>query len=112
MNIQSYGGGLRLSSNGSPTDGLIEVIFVSNLFRIASCALAPVVPFLLFKVAAQTNNVCIRTKSALHCQVDGEPWLQGEGIIQVKFHSRNPILERAKDTNCSCMGGADDAVIN
>ena len=94
-------------------DGLIEVIFVSNLMRaVSTCAVAQVMPFLLFKVAAQTNNVCIRTKCPLHCQIDGEPWLQGEGVIQVKFHSRNSILEKVKvDTNCGCMSGTDQAVI-
>mmetsp|Transcript_6190 Transcript_6190/g.14022 ORF Transcript_6190/g.14022 Transcript_6190/m.14022 type:complete len:574 (+) Transcript_6190:123-1844(+) len=112
MNIQSFAGGNRLTSKGDPTDGLIEVIFVSNLIRAVSCTMSSVMPFLHFKVAAQTNNVCIRTGCPLHCQVDGEPWLQGEGIIQVKFHSRNPILEKAKDANCGCMGGTDQTVIN
>ena len=84
MNIQSYGGGNRLAKMGETSDGLIEVIFVSNLMRaVSTCAAAQVMPFLLFKVAAQTNNVCIRTKCPLHCQIDGEPWLQGEGVIQV-----------------------------
>ena len=112
MNIQSYGGGNRLTKEGSPIDGLIEVIFVSNLVRMASVAMAPVVPFLRFRVGARTENVCIRTRCPLHCQVDGEPWLQGEGVIQIKFHSRNPILEKVAGTaNCGCMGGAQDAVV-
>ena len=113
MNIQSYGGGNRLTKNGSSSDGLIEVIFVSNLVRLAACALAPVVPFVLLRVAAQTNNVCIRTRCPLHCEVDGEPWLQGDGIIQVKFHSRNSILQKVQGGDgCGCMGGSNDAVIN
>ena len=106
MNIQSYGGGNRLTKAGDAKDGRIEVIFVSNLIRFASTA----VPFVHLKVAAQTNNVCIRTKSDMHCQVDGEPWLQGEGVIQVKFHSRNSILEKVNEpsSNCGCMSGAPE----
>ncbi|KAL9185402.1 hypothetical protein ACHAXT_003179 [Thalassiosira profunda] len=114
MNIQSYGGGNKLTTRaGNPTDGLIEVIFVSNLIRAATAAaMGPVVPFLRFRVAAQTDNVCIRTRCPLHCQVDGEPWLQGEGVISVKFHSRNSMLEKVKDSiNCGCKSGAEEAVI-
>ena len=112
MNIQSYGGGNRLSREGSATDGLIEVIFVSNLIRAVSSAMSKVMPFLLFKVAAQTNNVCIRTRCPMHCQVDGEPWLQGEGVIQVKFHSRNSILEKVKvNKNCGCVGGSIEETV-
>lgn len=109
MNIQSYGGGNRLTKGGSATDGKVEVIFVSNLIKLTSVAVSP---FLHFRVAAQTNRVCIRTKCDMHCQVDGEPWLQGEGVIQVKFHSRNSILEKTNDkSSCGCMGGADEAVV-
>jgi len=109
MNIQSYAGGRHLISKSkqNTTDGAIEVIFVSNVIRLASCAaMGPVMPFLLFEVAAQTNNVCIRTLCPQYCQVDGEPWLQEEGVIQIKFHSRNSILEKTKDDNsCGCIGG-------
>lgn len=109
LNIQSIYAGHRLSSKGDPRDALIEVIFVSNLIRSASaCSLSPVMPFLLFNVAAQTDNVVLRTKCPLHCQIDGEPWLQDSGVIQVKFHSRNSILEKKQDgggINCGCMGG-------
>ena len=110
MNIQSYGGGHRITHQGSESanDGLIEVIFVSNLIRtVTSVAAGPVMPFLLFKVAAQTDRVCLRTTCPLHCQVDGEPWLQGEGVIQIKFHSRHGILEKNKEgVDCGCMSGS------
>jgi hypothetical protein len=115
MNIQSYAAGQHLTSKGSPEDALVEVVFVSNIFQAVSTAvLSPIMPFLLFKVAAQTNNVYLRTRCPLHCQVDGEPWLQGDGIISVKFHSRKAILEKVNDNmSCGCMGtGIEDNVIN
>lgn len=112
LNIQSCYAGQRLSNKGSPSDGLVEVIFLSNLIRTG--AARSNIPFLLYSVAAQTNNVCIRTRCPLYCQVDGEPWLQGEGVIQVKFHSRNAILEKMADgTSCNCMSGsADESVVH
>eukprot|EP00970_Alexandrium_tamarense_P008087 scaffold1540_cov194-Alexandrium_tamarense.AAC.40 len=112
MNIQSYGGGHHLANKGSPTDGLIEVIFVSNLIRMVSTVVSGIVlPHVLFSVAAQTDKVCIRTMSDLHCQVDGEPWLQSSGIIQVKYHSRNAILEHVKEKmSCGCQGGEEVVV--
>lgn len=110
MNIQSYAGGNQITTKGSSTDGLMEVIFVSNIIRaVTSMSVGPVMPFVLFKVAAQTNKVCIRTLCPLHCQVDGEPWLQGEGVIQIKFHSRNAILEKNDDgLDCGCWGSSGD----
>lgn len=113
MNIQSFGGGNKLSSAGVANDGLIEVIFVSNLPRaVATCATSKALPFVRFKVAAQTNRVCFRTKCPLHCQVDGEPWLQEEGVIQVKFHSRNSILKNVRTgSSCNCSGDPTGAVV-
>lgn len=112
VNIQSYAGGYHPTSKGSSSDGLIEVIFVLDPI---SYAVKLGTPFFTFKVAARTNNVCIRTRMPLHMQVDGEPWLQKEGVIQVKFHSRNSILTNVQEQTsqgCSCMGGAEEAVIN
>jgi len=112
MNIRSYGGGNHLTIGGSPTDGLIEVIFVSNLIRTAaSVAIGKTLPFMLFKVAAQTNRIIFQTTTPLHCQVDGEPWLQSEGLIDVKFHARNAILEKVKEhISCDCTSIGKDAV--
>ncbi|KAK1740633.1 diacylglycerol kinase [Skeletonema marinoi] len=114
LNIQSYAGGNHLATKGSSDDGLIEVIFVSNLIRmVASAVVGPVVPYALFNVRAQTNRVVIKTKCPLHCQVDGEPWLQGEAMIQVSFHTRNAILKKSSDgMNCGCVSGSDNAVIS
>jgi len=111
LNIQSIYAGQSLTSKGDPRDALIEVIFVNNPVQaVSKSLLSPVMPFLEFNVVALTNNVCIRTKCPLHCQVDGEPWLQEEGVIQVKFHCRNSILEKSRDSmmNCGgCMGGTN-----
>ena len=97
LNIQSYAGGNKLTKKGQADDGLIEVVFASNLVRTAaSMALSPVMPFLLFQVAAQTNMVYIRTECALYCQVDGEPWLQSQSVIQISRHSRNALLRKTK----------------
>ena len=110
MNIRSYGGGNHLTKEGSPTDGLLEVIFASNLIStVTSVGMGKALPFMLFNVAAQTNRVLFRTTSPLHCQVDGEPWLQSEGVIQVKFHARNAILENTK-VSCDCMGSPENTV--
>jgi hypothetical protein len=112
MNIQSYAGGHQLTSTGSPGDGYVEIVFVSNLIRMAASVLSPVLPFLLFEVASKTDKVCLRTRCPLHMQIDGEPWIQGEGVIQIKFHSRKSILENVPEkASCGCMGtGVEDSV--
>ena len=114
LNIQSYGGGNRISKKGDSGDGMIEVVFVSNIVRAAvSAALSKAyVSILMFRVAAQSDVVCIRTKTNLHMQVDGEPWLQNQGIIHVQHNSRNALLKKPKrrggsSWNCACTSGAD-----
>ena len=103
-----------MSTKGASDDGLIEVIFVSNLIRMAASAGAGhVMPFVLFKVRAQTNRVCIRLKCPMHCQVDGEPWLQGAGVINIKFHTRNAILKKTSaGMNCGCVSGSENFVVS
>ena len=112
-NIQSYAGGNKLSVVGRADDGLIEVIFISNVVRLATtAAVAPVAPYALFRVAAQTRQVWIRTKRSFHCQVDGEPWLQSECVFKVSLSSTNAILKKAKrPSKFNCTGAAADAVV-
>ena len=110
-NIQSYAGGNKLSAVGKADDGLIEVIFISNVVRLATtAAVAPIAPFVLFRVAAQTRQVWVRTKRALHCQVDGEPWFQSECVLKISHSSTNAILQKAnKRSNFNCTGAGADA---
>ena len=97
LNVQSYAGGHRLTRKGETDDGLIEVVFVSNAIRTAAAfALSPAMPFLLFSIAAQTSMVRIRTKQALCCQVDGEPWVQSQSVFRINRHSTNALLRKAK----------------
>ena len=98
LNIQSYGGGNRIAKKGESGDGVIEVIFVSNVIRAAASAAFSKanMTFLMFRVAAQSNMVCIRTMTDLHMQVDGEPWLQNQGIIHVQHKCRNALLKKPK----------------
>mmetsp|Transcript_28684 Transcript_28684/g.57379 ORF Transcript_28684/g.57379 Transcript_28684/m.57379 type:complete len:602 (+) Transcript_28684:267-2072(+) len=102
LNIQSYGGGNRFTNSGSCCDGLIEVVFFTHPAGMAVCAgLGPLLPFLRFKVRAQTSRVCIRIDEPFHCQVDGEPWLQSPGIFQISYFGRSPVLK----WNKSCCNG-------
>ncbi|GMI37610.1 hypothetical protein TrCOL_g6848 [Triparma columacea] len=101
LNIQSYGGGNKFTNEGSYQDGLIEVIFFTHPAGMAACAgLGPAMPFLRFKVRACTSRVCIKMSQPFHCQVDGEPWLQSEGLFQISYHGRSPVL--LNKTSC-CM---------
>ena len=103
-----------MAREGSPVDGLVEVIFVSNLIRtITSVGAGKALPFMLFHVAAQTNRIIFKTTRPLHCQVDGDPWLQSEGVVNVRFHARNAILEKITERNqCDCMSNTEDAVVD
>ncbi len=102
LNIQSYGGGNRFTNGGSCEDGAIEVVFFRHAIGMATCAAwSPVMPCIRFKVRARTDRVCIRMNESLHCQVDGEPWLQSEGIFQISYFGRSPVLKNARP-GCCC----------
>mmetsp|Transcript_9061 Transcript_9061/g.14355 ORF Transcript_9061/g.14355 Transcript_9061/m.14355 type:complete len:310 (-) Transcript_9061:499-1428(-) len=65
MNIQSYAGGRHLTSTskGDPTDGEIEVIFVSNAVRLGSCAaIGPVIPFFALP-SCSSDKQCVHENS-------------------------------------------------
>lgn len=101
LNLQSYGGGNHLTSGdlNRADDGLIEVIFVSSVPRLAAAA-GPI----KLTVAARTSKISIRTDRALHCQVDGEPWYQGRSVIQIKHNSRNALLTKTREVGGGCCG--------
>ena len=101
LNLQSYAGGSKLTNKGSYNDGLIEVVFYVHLAGMATAGgLGPALPMLRYKVAAQTSRCCIKVSSPFHCQVDGEPWLQSEGIIQISYHGRSPVLYNKRFAVC------------
>jgi diacylglycerol kinase (ATP) len=93
LNIQSYGGGCKMMSTGAYDDGLIEVMFVTHAMGMAVAA-GPGLPLkcLRYTPAAVTSRVCIKNSLPVHCQVDGEPWLQSEGIFQVSYNGKSPVL--------------------
>jgi len=95
LNIQSYGGGQQMTNAGSYEDGMIEVVFFQHSMGLAVAAgPGKGLTFLRYKPAAQTDRVCIKMNHPLHCQVDGEPWLQSEAIFQISYFGRSPVLQR------------------
>ena len=112
LNIQSYGGGNRLANQGSHDDGLIDVVFVTTVWRLAVIGgMASILPFTRYRLAAQAERVCIKTHVPLHCQVDGEPWLQGAATINVRHFGKSTVLQRRRDTTCLFNCATGDATV-
>jgi len=104
MNIQSYGGGNKLLSEGSKSDGLIEVFFMSSLAKMVGAAITPV----KCEVAAKAKRVVLKTEKVVHCQVDGEPWRQTKAFFQISHHSANSFLKKnPKQSKYSCTKRKD-----
>ena len=102
LNIPSYAGGARLTSQGAPDDGLIDVVFLTNSLRMGLIsATSQFLPLVRHKVAAQATRVCIKTHQDLHFQVDGEPWVQGPSTINVRHFGKSPMLQLPKSSK-SC----------
>ncbi|KAL7575591.1 hypothetical protein ACA910_020161 [Epithemia clementina (nom. ined.)] len=111
LNIPSYGGGNRLINHGAKDDGLIDVVFVTTIWRLVLIGgFADLLPFTRFRKAAQADRVCIKTHEPLHCQVDGEPWLQGAATIKVRFFGQSTVLQR--DRSCLFNCATDDATVS
>ena len=105
LNIQSYGGGNQLARQGKQDDMLIEVLFLSGIPQMVRAA----VTSFKIQVAAQTNRLCIRINQPIHCQVDGEPWLQSAAFFQISHYSQNAFL-RKTSASCNCASSGDAVV--
>ncbi|GMI53867.1 hypothetical protein ScalyP_jg2702 [Parmales sp. scaly parma] len=106
LNIQSYGGGNKMTRRGSITDGLIEVVCFTHPLRMAVAAsVGRAVPFVRVPIKSKASQVIICAREDVFMQVDGEPWLQSQGVFQVSFHSSAPIIKRksgGNGVNCCC----------
>lgn len=115
LNISSYAGGTQLSNETRCDDQLMDVIFMTSVWRLATITgLGKTFPGVRHAVAAQAKRVCIKTHENLHCQVDGEPWLQGPATINVRHFGQRTILERPADQRffgecCSAQAAVDPA---
>jgi len=98
LNIPSYGGGTQLANEGARDDTLIDVIFMTNVWRF-SVIKGVSLPVVRHQVAAQVSSVSIHTLVDLHCQVDGEPWLQDEATINIRHFGQSAVLEKQKVSN-------------
>lgn len=100
LNIQSYCAGQKPISDGKYDDGLLELVFMNSLHHAASA----ITPFTKLTIAAQTKRLCIRVLKPVHCEVDGEPWLQSEGIFQISYFNQSCVLRNDKIAmNCCAV---------
>ena len=100
LNIQSYAAGQKVVKEGSYNDGLLEIVMIKNVYRFARAA---AFPFSKLPITAQTNRIIIDVREPVHCQVDGEPWLQSEGIFQITRHQQGAILRNDMTSGMNCM---------
>eukprot|EP00522_Entomoneis_paludosa_P006057 CAMPEP_0172439360 /NCGR_PEP_ID=MMETSP1065-20121228/374_1 /TAXON_ID=265537 /ORGANISM="Amphiprora paludosa, Strain CCMP125" /LENGTH=424 /DNA_ID=CAMNT_0013188035 /DNA_START=91 /DNA_END=1362 /DNA_ORIENTATION=+ len=110
LNIPSYGGGSQLANEGRCDDGLIDVIFMTTVWRLAIISgTSTWLPMVRYDLAAQTSRICLKTHEALHCQVDGEPWLQGAATLNIRHYGERTVLDRGSSTppwNCCAASSA------
>ncbi|CAM9764700.1 unnamed protein product [Scytosiphon promiscuus] len=103
LNLQSYGGGRNLwgtaeagcsqrqYAKAAPDDGLLEIVGITNIFKLG-CIMG------FNKVGARAHRVSqaaeveIRIRSKIHMQIDGEPWLQDKAKINIQHYGRSTCL--------------------
>lgn len=102
LNLQSYGGGQNLTTKGTFDDGLIELICVTSLSQMAVAA-GPgcVMKCFRYRIRVCSSLLRFQTSSPCYMQVDGEPWLQDPGTIQIDLFGQSPML-RSRSGCCAC----------
>ena len=114
-NINSFSGGVKVwhddadadasssssaaafsSSAFSPSrkdDGVIEIVAVSGALHLGQLNVRMATPVRI----AQARDVSIELKRKLPVQVDGEPWLQRRGRLDVRLHDCFRMLKKHDD---------------
>ncbi|KFM68058.1 Diacylglycerol kinase epsilon, partial [Stegodyphus mimosarum] len=100
MNIPSWGGGVFAWDMGTPEkkfsaqrydDGMLEVIGVYSSFHIAQLQIGMSEPVRL----GQAKNVMLQLLERVPIQIDGEPWDQQPGDINIVHHNQAVVLRNS-----------------
>lgn len=99
VNIGSYMGGVDLWQNEhdleerrpqSMQDKLLEVVGICGTWHLGKLQMGLSSPQRL----AQGHSIQVHTESAFPVQIDGEPWMQEPGVIEISHHGQAFMLKR------------------
>lgn len=102
INIGSYMGGVDLWQNEddlddflpqSMHDKLLEVVGICGTWHLGKLQMGLSSPRRL----AQGQSIRIHTDSAFPVQIDGEPWIQEPGILEISHHGQAFMLKRTAE---------------
>lgn len=127
VNIPSYMGGVDLwASGGGPgavpgvqsmSDGKVEIVAVGGSWHLGQLTVG------LSRAVRlrQGRRVIVRTTESLPMQVDGEPFVQAAGVVQVALRGQSRVLRRVENKPLAKVmraveealeSAAEDGVIN
>lgn len=116
-NINSFSGGVRVwdwegneDAAFRPSrkdDGVIEIVAVSGALHLGQLNVRIASP----SRVAQARDVSIELKRKLPVQVDGEPWLQRRGRLDVRLHDSFAMLRRHGSSTVSTLVDDDEFVV-
>jgi diacylglycerol kinase (ATP) len=93
--------GRRTFSPSRKDDGVIEIVAVSGALHLGQLNVRMSTPVRI----AQARDVSIELKRKLPVQVDGEPWLQRRGRLDVRLQDSFRMLKnRTNDNTNACDG--------
>jgi len=113
-NINSFSGGVkvwhdddddyygrRTFSPSRKDDGVIEIVAVSGALHLGQLNVRMSTPVRI----AQARDVSIELKRKLPVQVDGEPWLQRRGRLDVRLQDSFRMLKKRTNDNTNACDG-------
>lgn len=89
LNIESWGGGIKLVSNNRFDDSLVEVLGLTSTFHIGQVMIGLSKPIYI----GQAGKVRLMLEEILPVQIDGEPWLQPPASIEIEWNSHAKLLQ-------------------
>lgn len=90
LNIQSWGGGVRLVGEINRfDDSRMEILGLTSSFHIGQVMMGLSKPIFL----GQASQVKLWLDEHLPMQIDGEPWLQPPSKVEIKWNSHAKLLQ-------------------
>ncbi len=72
-------------------DNILEIAGVNSIWHVGCAMIFNKMGFSARQIA-QAEEVIIRVRKNMHMQIDGEPWIQPDSLVHIRYHSSGTCL--------------------